>query len=80
MMGWLLGDGLQWLIGAALAASTLIGSYLAGRKAGDAKRQKERADALEEHYRDLAAAADAGRGKLPDAANDVYNRDARPKG
>lgn len=67
---------ISWLLGGAGIIGTLIMTFLAGRKAGDAQRQKDRADAYENHLRDIADAADADK-RLPDIATDPNNRDTR---
>ncbi len=65
----------QWIAGGLFAALVAFQQRRAGAKSAETKQRAKEADALEQHFKDVAGAANAGRGRLPDIANDPANRD-----
>lgn len=65
----------EWIVGGLGILGTLWLARNSGKNAERAKQQKERGDAYEQSLKELGDAAAAGRGRLPDPANDKYNRD-----
>ncbi len=82
MMAWLiswlgptLGAFAPYLVGILATVGVWFGARKSGVNAERAKQLKREVQARDQAMDDIARAADAGRGQLPDIANDPRNRD-----